>query len=89
MKFKINIFGFVNFKQIILILLATYIIWLVNLFYNTITEIDQMYNDSYDKRVDEKNKISELIKVKNNQNTEEYENYDEYKVSLDKIINKK
>lgn len=88
MKIKINISGFINFKLIILILLAAYIIWLVNLFYNTVTEIDQMYNDSYDKRVDEKNKISEIIRVKNNQSVGDNENYDEYKVSIDTILNK-
>ncbi|MDP2091048.1 MAG: hypothetical protein Q8K30_05630 [Candidatus Gracilibacteria bacterium] len=89
MKFKKDILGFINYKQIILLLLLAYIIWLITVFYTTITGIDEMYNDSYNKRVDEKNKITEIIRLKNNQTDAEYETYDEFKVSIDSIINKK
>lgn len=89
MKFKKDILGYISIKHIILVLLLAYIVWLIKVFYTTITGIDDMYNDSYNKRVDEKNKITEIIRLKNNQTDAEYENYDEYKVSIDKIINKK
>jgi hypothetical protein len=39
-----------------------------------------MYTDSYDKRVDENIKIAEIIRIKNENN------FDEYKVSIDTIM---
>ena len=82
MKYIKNLYWFISFKHILLILLIAYIIWLANIFYTTILWIDKMYSDSYDKRVDENMKISKIIKAKN----ETEADYEDYKVSLDKIM---
>lgn len=81
----INKYWYINFKHVILFLLLLYIVWLVRVFYISIVEVDRMYSDSYDKRVDEKWMIQELIEKKKMQNEDEYQ----YKISIENITNKK
>lgn len=81
-KKLINRKWYISFKHIILLLLFVYILWLVKVFYSSIVEIDQMYSDSYDKRVDEKQKISEIIDLKRSQESDYYD----YKLWIDEIL---
>jgi len=76
-----NRFAYIRLKHIIIVLLITYVFWLLNVFYSSIVEIDKMYSDSYDKILDEKQTIDELIKAKNIQE-DDYE----FKIWINEII---
>jgi len=78
----LNNLWYINYKHIILFLLVAYVSWLITIFFKSVVEIDTMYSDSFDKRLDEKQKIEKLIDSKQNRYWDDLE----YKISIDNII---